>query len=132
MFFNDAFDRQDLCSDSDDNETRISCEFAGLPKSLILDTSIETTLESEFMLNGDRNLEICRIFKFGQAVSKSTYLKALHPTNESLHNLLSLNNSALKELAKNCGADLTDVDQRKNPPLREAIRTTIGTGDLNL
>ncbi|MDD5598584.1 MAG: ATP-binding protein [Victivallaceae bacterium] len=129
-FFNDNIDKNDLNTKSQNDQITISCHFSDLPKTIVLDTSVETSLSQEFMLNSKGLLEIKRVFKFGKTISKGVFLKANHPTHEKLNNLLSLKNTDLKSLATDVNADLTDIDKKKNPPLRHAIRLAISDDTL--
>ncbi|MCI5144742.1 MAG: hypothetical protein D3923_04265 [Candidatus Electrothrix sp. AR3] len=129
-FFNDAIDKNDLNSKSSSDVVEITCSFSDLPSSLILDTTVETSLKQECMLDEEGHLQIKRVFKFGKTISKSVFLIANHPTHDRLLNLLSLKNTELKKLAEDVGADLTKVGKKKNPPLRNAIRLAINDNTL--
>jgi len=131
-FFNDTIDKNDLNSRASTDEVSITCYFSDLPSSLVLDTTIETSLSQELMLNNDGQLQIKRVFKFGKSISKSVYLVANHPKHEKLKNLLTLKNTDLKKLAVDVGADLSTVDKKKNPPLRYAIRSAIKDYELEI
>lgn len=124
-FFNDNIDKGDLCVDDESSPIEITCIFDDLPKKVILDTSIETSLAEEFLLNKENHLEIKKIFKIGKSITKSTYIVAIHPNHERLKQLLSLKNTPLKSLAKEIEAELSGIDKKKNPPLRKAIRNKI-------
>src|SRR5690554_5495183 len=124
-FFNDNIDKGDLNTNSDDSTIEISCVFDEVPKVIILDSSVETSPSEENILNQDGNLEIKKTFKVGKTISKATFILAEHPTHEKLINILSLNNSPLKALAEEVGANLEGVKKTKNPPLRKAIRDTV-------
>lgn len=56
------FDASDLCVYSEDKEVRIGCVFDDLPDSLTLDATSKTSLEVEFLLNEDGDLEIHKVF----------------------------------------------------------------------
>ena len=61
IFFNDGngvvkIDKADLnieAAKNDENEIIISVCFSELPDTIIIDSSVETTLKSEYMLNSD-------------------------------------------------------------------------------
>jgi putative ATP-dependent endonuclease of the OLD family len=125
-FFNDSIDKGDLSVDSSSDTIEITCIFENLPSKIILDTSVETTLAEEYLLNKDGHLEIKRAYKFGKTISKSTYIIANHPNDKYLRDLLNLKNTPLKALADQIGANLEGVDKKHNPPLRKAIRNKIG------
>lgn len=125
IFFNESVDKGDLSVDASSETLEITCLFEDLPEMIVLDTSIETSLAEEFLLNKDGQLEIKKIFKFGKTITKSTFVVANHPDHEQLTNLLSLKNTPLKALADTLGANLEGVNKKKNPPLRRAIRNAI-------
>lgn len=120
-FFNDNVDKGDLNTDLQSGTIEISCVFDEIPKKLVLDSSVETSPIEENILNINGHLEIKKLFKIGNTISKSTVLVALHPTHEKLINILSLKNTPLKNLAEEVGANLEGVNRTKNPPLRSAI-----------
>jgi putative ATP-dependent endonuclease of OLD family len=121
-FFNDNIDKGDLNINSTDFTIEIVCIFDEVPKTIILDSSVETSPIDENLLNKKGQLEIKKTFKIGKTISKATYIIAEHPTHEKLINILNLKNSPLKALAKEVGANLQGVPKTKNPPLRKAIR----------
>ncbi|PKL79812.1 MAG: hypothetical protein CVV25_06785 [Ignavibacteriae bacterium HGW-Ignavibacteriae-4] len=124
-FFNDNVDKGDLNTDLETGTIEITCVFDEIPKSLVLDSSVESSPSEEHILNSNGHLEIKRIFKIGKSISKSTFIIALHPTNEKLVEILSLKNTSLKNLAKELDVDLDGINKTKNPPLRKAIRDSI-------
>ncbi len=130
-FFNDKIDTGDLSTNSEGTEIEITCEFSGIPNTLILDTSIETNPEEEGILNEEGNLEIIRVFKVGKTVGKSIFLKALNYTHPELANLLELKNGTLKAKAIELGVDLDGVTKTKNPPIRTAFRNHFGREKAN-
>lgn len=79
IFFNDGngvikIDKIDLniqASRNGDNETVISACFSELPESIIIDSAMQTTLASEYMLNSDGFLEVVKKYKSG---GKGLYL----------------------------------------------------------
>jgi len=125
-FFNDKFDRGDYSVDGD-GPVEITCVFSDLPDKVILDTSLETSLEEECLLNPDGNLEIMRSYTVAaKSVSKSVYLICEHPQEPILADLLSQKNAKLKAIAEENNVDLTGITKTKNPLLRKAIREHIG------
>jgi len=124
-FFNDNIDKGDLNTDSTDSTIEIICIFDEIPKTIILDSSVETSPIDENLLNKEGKLEIKKTFKVGKTISRATYIIAEHPTHEKLINILSLKNSPLKALAEEVGANLEGVPKTKNPPLRKAIRAVL-------
>jgi putative ATP-dependent endonuclease of OLD family len=130
-FFNDNIDAGDLSTNSEGTDIELTCEFSGIPNSLILDTSIETSPLEEGILNEAGNLEIVRVFKVGKTVGKSILLNAQNYTHPELANLLELKNGTLKAKAQELGVDLTGVTLTKNPPIRAAFRNHFGREKAN-
>ncbi len=130
-FFNDNIDAGDLSTNSDGTEIEITCEFSGIPDTLILDTSIQTSPEEEGILNEAGNLEIVRVFKVGKSVSKSIFLNAYNYTHPELSTLLELKNGTLKAKAVELGVDLSGITKSKNPPIRKAFRDHFGREKAN-
>ncbi|MEL7307770.1 MAG: AAA family ATPase, partial [Pseudomonadota bacterium] len=85
-----------------------------------------TSPKDEGILNAQDQLEIKKVFTFAAKKTTAIYLNANHPADERLTNLLSMKNTPLKAYAAKIGANLEDVNRRKNPPLRAAIREHIG------
>lgn len=125
-FFNDSIEAADLSNDADGNSIEITCFFDGIPGEVVLDTSIPTSPKDEGILNAQDQLEIKKVFTFAARKTTAIYLIANHPADERLTNLLSMKNTPLKAYAAEIGANLEGVNQRKNPPLRAAIREHIG------
>lgn len=125
-FFNDSIDNGDLCSKNDIDTVEITCAFNDVPSTIILDSAVETCPADEYILNSKGQIEIKRVWKFGNSTTKSAYLIANHPTHDTLRGILSLKNTPLKQLAASIeGIDLTGVNRTKNPSLRKAIREAI-------
>ncbi|URQ85563.1 ATP-binding protein [Pseudoalteromonas sp. SCSIO 43088] len=125
-FFNDSIEAADLSNEADSNSIEITCFFDGIPDEVVLDTSIPTSPKDEGILNAQDQLEIKKVFTFAAKKTTAIYLNANHPADERLTNLLSMKNTPLKAYAAKIGANLEDVNRRKNPPLRAAIREHIG------
>ena len=62
-FFNDVVDAQDVNTSVSDRRFMIGCVFSGLPETVNLDATSETTLADEFLLNGDGKLEIYKVWR---------------------------------------------------------------------
>lgn len=124
-FFNDEIDKNDLSVNSDSDIIEITCIFDDLPETLILDATVETSLEEESLLNENNKLEIKKCFKIGNTTSKSTSIVANHHSDDRLKNILCLKNSPLKALAIEVEANLEGINKTKNPLLRKAIREVI-------
>ena len=128
-FFNDNIDREDLCVDSEDNPViEITCYFEEVPEEIVIDSREITSTADEGLLNSNNQLEIKKQITFSGRKSTATYLVANQPSDPSLENLLSLNQTALKQLAETLNIDLDGVDKRKNPQIRKRIRDEVGAG----
>jgi len=133
IFFNDGMpDKHDACKSGVVTDVAIVAVFSDLPDRLILDQVAETTLQDEYLLNAQGDLEIHKIFNCDLEKPKLSALKlfANHPTDPQLANLISLNNSDLRSLFTSLGVDPSGVDKRINYGLRKAIRDHIGTLQL--
>jgi len=128
IFFNDKdarikIDKDDLSKGADSSEILIGVVFEDLPKELIIDTTVETDLKEEYLLNKDGNLEIHKIYSNGKL--KETSIFANHPNNPNLKDLLSLKISELKTRAQDLSIDLSEEDKRVSSKIRKAIRENI-------
>lgn len=133
IFFNDSLpDEDDACKQGQRTDLCIIGVFSDLPATLVLDQEASTTLQAEYLLNAQGDLEIHKIFNGGIAKPKLTCLKlvATHPTAANINDLYRLNNAELKERANVTGANLSNVDKKVNAQLRAAIRATTGDPQL--
>lgn len=119
----DIGDKNILASDND--SVRIGVAFKDFPETIVIDETVPTSLESEYLLNSNGNLEIHKEYKFGARVSIQTYLIANHPTNELLADLMTLKITELKNRASELRIDKGLYDGRKSSEIREQIRSTI-------
>ena len=126
-FFNDLIDDGDLSTNANNNTVEISCIFEDVPDPIILDTSEPTSAREECILNIAGELEIRKTFSFGARTTKAIYLMANHPIDDRIKDILSLKNTALKNLADELNIDLSEVNRRKNPSIRRAIREAINS-----
>lgn len=116
------FDASDLCVYSEDKEVRIGCVFDDLPDSLTLDATSKTSLEVEFLLNEDGDLEIHKVFDCSLKLPKPRVVAfAKHPTADGYADLILLKNSDLKKRLQEKGVAPNDVDLRSNPSIRKAL-----------
>lgn len=128
-FFYDTIDSSDVCTDGADKKVSITCIFDDLPKELVLDSSVPSDLEEEGLLNGDKDLEIERLFDFsGKTVSKATFVNCNYYSSPELIDILKLKNSALKTFAQEKGVDLSGVDKKINREIRAKIREAFPSG----
>jgi predicted ATP-dependent endonuclease of OLD family len=124
-FFNDEIDKCDLSTNADDKTIEITCYFDEIPDSIVLDSSIETSPKTEYLLNNDGYLQVKKVYSVGKTLSKSIFLIAHHSTHAKIINILSLKNTPLKSLAEELDVDFNGINKSKNPPLRKAIRDHI-------
>lgn len=125
IFFNDGngvikIDKTDLnihALRNGDNETVISACFSELPTSIIIDSTVQTTLASEYMLNEDGFLEVVKKYKSGGKAS--VFIRAKHPTNPDCKELLHKKNAELKRIITGKGIECEN--QSINATMRRAI-----------
>ena len=118
-FFNasklDISDRNIHCGDE---AVEITCSFSDFPEQIIIDETVPTTLASEYLLNEDALLEVCKSYS---PIGKETvYIVARHPSNEPFNNLLSKKNNELKTLIRDAG-----LTQQVNLTINSAMRTAL-------
>ncbi|MCI5189857.1 MAG: DUF2813 domain-containing protein, partial [Candidatus Electrothrix sp. AS4_5] len=133
-FGNSNPDPGDACVSGDATKVRIGCVFTNFPKELVIDSSNPTTLEKEYLLNIDGDLEIHKIYNCTAVKPKCNSAVAIanHPSESSCSNLLEQSIGKLKTIAKKLKIDLSDVDQTKKADLREAIRESVDDLDLSI
>lgn len=125
IFFNDGngvikIDKTDLniqASRNSDNETVISVCFSELPESIIIDSTVQTTLTDEYMLNADGFLEVVKKYKNGGKAS--VFIRAKHPTNADCKDLLLKKNVDLKRIITSKGIECEN--QSVNAIMRKTI-----------
>lgn len=125
IFFNDG--RGCIKLDKDDinkieasygnNEISIAVCFENLPDTVVIDATNETTLESEYLLNESRQLEIVK--KYPNAGSAKVYIRAYHPTNPNCSDLLLKKDSDLRKILSS--QSIACEDQTRNAVMRKAI-----------
>jgi len=101
----------------DDNEIVISVCFEELPASIVIDSTNQTTLAAEYLLNLNNQLEIIK--KYPKAGAAKVYVKANHPNNTLCKDLLQKKDSELRTLISNQSIDCTD--RTRNASMRAAI-----------
>ncbi len=124
IFFNNdtvKLDQGDRCVFSRDEDITIGCVFTDLPTSVVIDRSAATSLQNEYLLNFEGDLEILKVFGTAARSKASILAKAVHPRAAGIANLLSLKNEQLKELFDQRGVGDATIDRRRNPALRKAI-----------
>lgn len=124
IFFNGKPDKDDLCISNNNSQIEITCVFADLPDSLILDDTIETSLKDEFLLNAGNKLEIKKKFPVSEAgsISEESVIICEYPDNENLTDLLSKKRTTLKLQFEELDISPEGVNRTKSKELRNAIR----------
>lgn len=125
IFFNDGkgvikLDKTDVNvrgKKEEDLDIEISVCFSELPEKIIIDSTVETSLQDEFMLNADGQLEVIKRYKNGGAAK--VFIKANHPTNGKCAELLLKKNSDLKKIIKS--ESIECENQTVNAEMRKAI-----------
>lgn len=106
-----------------EEETTIGCVFSELPEQIVIDGTVPTTLEHEYLLDNRGFLEIRK--KYDSAGKETVWIYANHPTNEGFHDLLSKKNNDLK--AKIRALQLEDqVNLTINAEMRHALWSQLG------
>ena len=104
IFFNDGdglikINKDDInkkALEDDITETVISVCFDELPQSIIIDSTIETRLKDEYLLNSNNQLEIIK--KFSNGGKEKVFVKANHPMNTNCNDLLQKRNTELQKI----------------------------------
>ena len=84
---------------------------------------MSTTLEAEYLLNEDHQLEIWK--EYSPSGKESIFIAAVHPGNEPYDNLLQKKNADLKRLVENAGLQQA-VNQTINSEMRHALWQSLG------
>lgn len=135
IFFNNKLvkiDRKD-CNVYSTNETvRIGCVFSDVPSSIVIDSTATTTLENEYLLNNDNQLEIHKVFDCGKTtVPSEVFIVANYPTVAEASDLHTLTQAKLKARVKELSLEDNVTDNRSNVSLRKAIFESIKDLQLN-
>lgn len=126
IFFNDKLatvkiDKEDINKQAiqeGNNETIISVIFENLPETIIIDDTVSTNFEKEFLLNKDNNLEIIK--KFSNAGAPKVFINAYHPSNPQCSDLLLKKQNELQKIIEKLDIAVVD-DKRKSSEMRQAI-----------
>ena len=133
IFFNNKLvvcEKDDLNITATSNNIEITCIFSDLPDSIIIDTTHPTSLENEYLLNSEGDLEIKKVFTATSAKPKEKiYIVCNHPSDERVKDLLTLKRTELKTRATTIGVPEENYNATINTSIREAIREHIGTLD---
>lgn len=129
VFFNNKLiklESSDACVHNTDKEVLIGCVFTNFPQDVILDSHSPTSLQNEYLLNTQRELEIHKIYDCSLKTPKEAiYALCYHPQDQNANDLIRIKNPDLKKRARELGIDLGTIDQRSNPAVRQAIREHI-------
>lgn len=124
FFENRKMDADDKCIRCGEDElVTIGIEFSDFPDKIIIDETVETDLDNEYLTNSNGRLEIHKQFKIGGKIISKTYLIANHPTNDKLADLLKMKIANLRSFADELNIDAESYDRRKSSEIRGAIRT---------
>lgn len=135
IFFNKGkgavkMDKDDVnkkCLSNDDTETEIALTFDQFPSKIIIDSTNETSLEDEYLLNSENNLEIIKRYKNGG--SEKVFIKSYHPSNENCSDLLLKKQKDLQKIINE--QEIECENKTRNAVMRTAIWNHY-SDDLNL
>ena len=125
IFFNEGkgvikLDKEDLNKQglaSGNHDICIAVVFEDLPSSLVIDSTNETTLQGEYLLNNEGKLEIVKVYP--NSGKEKVSVKANHPSNSGCSDLLLKKQRDLQTIIRN--DDITCEDANKNALMRTAI-----------
>lgn len=131
IFFNDGdgvvkMDTKDVNvvqAQNGNTDIMIGVTFSDLPSRIVLDSEYETTLQNEYLLNQDNNLEVVKIFPNGGKAK--VYVYAYHPTQEVCKDLLSKKEAELRKIISTNHIECGNLNI--NAVMREAIRSHFQT-----
>lgn len=134
IFFNNSIikiEQSDACVYNTDKKVVIGCVFSDLPDQVVLDSQTPTSFAQEYLLNSDGELEIHKVYDCNLKNPKEMiFALSHHPKADDTRDLIKLKNVDLKSRARTLGVDLSNIDQRSNPALRDAIRDRVGNLQL--
>lgn len=125
IFFNKGkgaikIDKDDVnksCLSDGDKITEIALVFDHFPNSIVIDSTNETSLESEYLLNKNNHLEIIK--RYSNGGSEKVFIKANHPTNENCSDLLLKTQKSLQKMITDC--DIECENRTRNAVMRASI-----------
>ncbi|PEO20176.1 ATP-binding protein [Bacillus wiedmannii] len=133
IFFNADIvkpDADDVCKLSGGNSFSITCCFNDLPTSIIIDDSVPTAFDREYLLNSQRELEIKKVYNCSSSrMTSKVYLNTLVPDIQEIFELVTYNNTALKSTAKRLNIEESLYSKTSNVSLRDAIRMHLRDGN---
>lgn len=138
IFFNNSvvkIEKDDLNVDAlalGDNKIEITCIFSQLPAQLIIDAANPTTLQAEYLINNQGDLEVKKVFVCGAATPKEkVFIVANHPTVANGNDLLALKRQELRTRANQINVPAANYNGNINSSLRAAIWNHLGALNLN-
>lgn len=125
IFFNEGkgvikIDKDDInkqAAQEGNTDIFISVCFEDLPNNIIIDATNETTLQAEYLINSNNQLEIIK--RYPNAGGPKVFIRALHPTNIQCNSLLQKKDIELRKIIEQHEIDC--IDRTKNAVMREAI-----------
>jgi predicted ATP-dependent endonuclease of OLD family len=125
IFFNDGkgvikIDKDDVNKQAlaeGDTESIISVCFVELPENIIIDSTNKTTLQAEYLLNSNNQLEIIK--KYSNGGKEKVFVYANHPTNETCRDLLLKKNTELQKIIRD--NSITCSNHTTNAVMRTSI-----------
>lgn len=107
-FFNEStvkLDESDFCVVNKTLPIEISVEFTDLPKKVILDSQVETTLAKEYLLTSKNTLKIKKVYNIkhdsnSSSVTTHIYVICNYPSTSECNGLINKKISELKNLIK--------------------------------
>lgn len=113
----DANDVNKSAKEEGKEEIKISVVFDDLPNNIIIDSTNQTNIEDEFLLNQQGFLEIIK--KYPNGGKEKVFIKANHPTNPKCSDLLLKKNQELKKILEQ--EKIECEDKTRNAIIRKAI-----------
>lgn len=122
IFFNDSkgvvkLDNDDVNVSSGKDTIKLEAVFDNLPEKIIVDSTVETSLAEEYLVNQDGDLHIIKSYRKGKCFNVS--LLCDYPDSIVLENLHSLTVKELQNLVDSKGIEVKD--KRKSSLLRKAL-----------
>ena len=122
LFFNDGkgvikYDKSDVNIESMDQFYEITIEFSDLPKEIVLDSSYQTSLVDEFLINESNNLTIKK--RYNGSKCTGVFIVANHPTNPNCSELHTKKKKDLVDIISKSG--ITCENKSINAVMRKAI-----------
>lgn len=125
IFFNKSkgvikLDKDDVnkdCALEGDTIIEIAVIFEELPNTLVIDSTNETSLQNEYLLNSENKLEIIK--RYNNGGTEKVFIKANHPTNENCNDLLLKTQKQLQKIISD--SEIECENKTVNAIMRTAI-----------